>query len=112
MQGRNGVDALARFLNRLSLGCLITAILLTFLSLIFLRRDAVTASTVFRILYYVVYGIGIALAVLWIFRVLSRNVSKRQAENTRFEYRMQRIRRKIASLKQRWKDRRIYKYFR
>lgn len=112
MQGRNGVDALARFLNRLSLGCLIGAILLTFLSLICLRREAVAASTVFRILYYIVYGIGIVLAVLWIYRVFSRNVSKRQAENTRFEYRMQKIRRKVASLKQRWADRKTYKYFR
>ena len=112
MQGRNGVDALARFLNRVSLGCLIVAILFTFISLVCLRREAVTASSVFRILYYVVYGIGIVLAVLWIFRVFSRNVSKRQAENTRFEYRMQKIRRKTASLKQRWKDRKTLKYFR
>ncbi len=112
MQGRNGVDALARFLNRVSLGCLIVAILFTFISLVCLRREAVTASSVFRILYYVVYGIGIVLAVLWIFRVFSRNVSKRQAENTRFEYRMQKIRRKVASLKQRWKDRKTFKYFR
>ena len=112
MQGRNGVDALAKFLNRVSLGCLIVAILFTFVSLVCLRHEALTASTVFRILYYVVYGIGIVLAILWIFRVFSRNVSKRQAENTRFEYRMQKIRRKLASLKQRWKDRKDYKYFR
>lgn len=112
MQGRNGVDALAKFLNRVSLGCLIVAILFTFVSLVCLRHEALTASTVFRILYYVVYGIGIVLAILWIFRVFSRNVSKRQAENTRFEYRIQKIRRKLASLKQRWKDRKDYKYFR
>ena len=112
MQGRNGVDALAKFLNRVSLGCLIVAILFTFVSLVCLRHEALTASTVFRILYYVVYGIGIVLAILWIFHVFSRNVSKRQAENTRFEYRMQKIRRKLASLKQRWKDRKDYKYFR
>lgn len=112
MQGRNGVDALAKFLNRVSLGCLIVAILFTFVSLVCLRHEALTASTVFRILYYVVYGIGIVLAILWIFRVFSRNVSKRQAENTRFEYRIQKIRRKLASLKQRWKDRNDYKYFR
>ena len=112
MQGRNGVDALAKFLNRLSFACLITAILLTFVSMICLRRDAVSASTVFRILYYIVYGLGILLAVLWIWRVLSRNVSKRQAENTRFEYRIQKIRRKTTSWKQRWSDRKEYKYFR
>ena len=112
MQGRNGVDSLARFLNRTSLVCLFAAILFTFVSGLCLRRDAVTASTVFRILYYVIYGIGIVLMVLWIWRVFSRNVAKRQAENTRFEYRKQRILRRIDSIKQQWKDRKIYKYFR
>ncbi len=112
MQGRNGVDALAQFLNRSSLVCLIVAIVFTFLSLVFLRHEAVGASTVFRILYYVTYGIGIALMVLWIFRVFSRNVAKRQAENTRFLYRKQRIKRWFDAKKQQWKDRKTYKYFR
>ncbi len=111
MQGRNGVDAFAKFLNKLSFGCLFAAILFTFVSLICLRHNAQTASTVFRILYYVVFGIGIALLVLWIFRVFSRNVAKRQAENTRYEYRMQKCRRRIAAWKQQWKDRKTYKYF-
>ena len=111
MQGRNGVDALAKFLNSLSFGCLIVAVLFTFISLICLRHEALTASNVFRILYFVVYGIGILLCVLWIVRILSRNVSKRQAENTRYEYRVQKLRRKIAGWKQQWKDRKTYKYF-
>ncbi len=112
MQGRNGVDALAKFLNRASLICLIVAIAFTFISIACLRHAATGAATVFRILYYVVYGIGIVLAVLWIFRVFSRNVAKRQAENTRYAYRVQKLRRWIASLKQQWKDRKTYKYFR
>lgn len=112
MQGRNGVDALAVFMNRVSFGCLITAILFTFLSIVFLRHNAVTASIVFRILYFVTYGIGLIIMILWIFRVFSKNVSKRQAENTRYQYRIQKIRRKISSLKQHWKDRKTYKYFR
>lgn len=111
MQGRNGVDALAKFLNRLSLGCLITAILFTFLSLLFLRRELIGAYNVFRILYYVVYGIGIVLLVLWLFRVFSRNIAKRQKENTRYLYRTQKIRRKFSAKKQQWKDRKTYKYF-
>jgi len=111
MQGRNGVDVLAKFLNKLSFGCLIVAILFTFLSLVFLRHNAPVASTVFRILYYVVYGIGVILLVLWIFRVFSRNVAKRQAENTRYEYQMQKWRRKVSAWKQQWKDRKKYKYF-
>ncbi len=111
MQGRNGVDAFAKFLNRISLGCFVSAIVFTFLSLVFLRHEANTAATVFRILYYVFYGIGIIVTICWFFRVFSRNVAKRQAENTRFLYRMQKVKRRIASLKQQWKDRKTYKYF-
>ena len=112
MQGRNGVDSLAVFLNRLSFGCLIGAILFTFLSYVFLRHEVTTAAIVFRILYFVAYGVGIIIMILWAFRVFSRNVAKRQAENTRHQYRIQRIRRKWFSLKQQWKDRKTFKYFR
>ena len=112
MQGRNGVDSLAVFLNRLSFGCLICALVFTFLSVLFLRREATTAAVVFRVLYFVVYGIGLLLLIFWAFRVFSKNVAKRQAENTRFQYRMQKIRRKLASWKQRWADRKTYRYFR
>ena len=112
MQGRNGVDALARFLNKLSFGCLISAILFTFISIVCLRHNAPIGALVFRILYYITYGIGLFLMVFWIFRVFSRRVAKRQAENTRFLYRSQRCERRIASLKQRWKDRKTLKYFR
>ena len=111
MQGRNGVDAYAKFLNRISLGCLISAILFTFLSLVFLTHGGNAAALVFRILYYVFYGLGVLVMVYWIFRVFSRNVSKRQAENTRFLYRQQKLNRRIGSLKQQWKDRKTHKYF-
>lgn len=112
MQGRNGVDALAKFYNSISLGCLFVAIVFTFISLICLRHEAIAASNVFRILYYVVYGVGVLFCVLWIVRILSRNVAKRQAENTRYEYRIQKMRRHIATLKQQWRDRKTYRYFR
>ena len=56
MQGRNGVDAYAQFWHRVSLGCLVGAILFTFLSLVFLRHEGYTAASVFRILYFVFYG--------------------------------------------------------
>ena len=59
MQGRNGVDALAKCLNKLSFGCLIVAILFTFISVVCLRHAAPTGALVFRILYYVTYGIGL-----------------------------------------------------
>lgn len=112
LQGRNGVDAFARFINRLSLVGLIAAILFTFVSMIFLRHERYAAASVFRILYFVFYGSGVILMFYWMFRVFSRNVAKRQAENTRFLYRRQRISRKITGWKQQWKDRKTYKYFR
>ena len=59
MQGRNGVDALTKFMNRVSLVCLIAAIFFTFLSLVCLTHGGNTAALVFRILYYVFYGFGI-----------------------------------------------------
>ncbi len=111
MQGRNGVDAFARFLNHISLGCLCAAILFTFLSLVFLRHEGNTAALVFRILYYVFYGIGILITGIWFFRVFSRNVSKRQAENTRYLYRRQKIESRLFSWKEQWKNRKAYKYF-
>lgn len=112
MQGRNGVDALAKCLNKLSFGCLIVAILFTFISVVCLRHAAPTGALVFRIMYYVTYGIGLLLMGLWIFRVFSRNIAKRQKENTRYLYRVQKCERRFASLKQRWKDRKTFKYFR
>mgnify|MGYP006916048174 CR=1 FL=1 len=112
MQGRNGVDALARFVNRLSFAALFVAILFTFLSTLFLRREVNGAATVFRVLYYVFYGIGVGLFLYWGFRIFSKNVSQRQAENTRYLYRKQRFSRWFSSRKQQWRDRKTYRYFR
>lgn len=112
MQGRNGVDELARFENKVGFIALIAALVFTFVSALLRGRGLETASTVFRILNYVFYGFGILLLIHWIWRVFSRNVSKRQAENTRFLYRKQRISRSIASRKQKWRDRKTHKYFR
>ncbi len=112
MQGRNGVDELARFENKVGFIALIAALVFTFVSALLRGRGLETASTVFRILNYVFYGFGILLLIHWIWRVFSRNVSKRQAENTRFLYRKQRISRSIASRKEKWRDRKTHKYFR
>lgn len=111
MQGRNGVDAFARFTNRASLCCLLIALVFTILSSAFLRAGSIRTAVVFRILYFVFYGIGILLLIYWIFRVFSRNVAARQKENTRFLYRMQKIRRKADQLKRQWKDRKSFRYF-
>jgi ABC-type multidrug transport system fused ATPase/permease subunit len=111
MQGRNGVDALARFINIVGFVFVLTALLFTILSAAFWRHAMTGPATVFTVLHYVFYGIGLILMILWIFRILSRNVAKRQAENTRFLYRKQKIRRKFGVWKQRWKERKTYRYF-
>ncbi len=110
MQGRNGADEFARFANGAGLISLLIALVFTVLSAgLASRSDA--ASLVFRILYWVFYFCGMGLFVYSIYRSLSRNVYKRQAENTRFLYRKNQFRRKWEGLKQRWKDRKTYQYF-
>lgn len=111
MQGRNGVDALSKFMNRIGFISILAAIICSILTLAFSNHAAHTAALVFRVLYFVLYAVGIILFSLCYFRIFSRNVSKRQAENTRFLYRQQRIRRFFSSKKQEWKDRKIYRYF-
>ena len=71
MQGRNGVDALARFINIAGLSFLLTALLFTILSTAFWRHGMQGPATVFTVLHYVFYGIGLILMILWIFRILS-----------------------------------------
>lgn len=110
MQGRNGVDALSKFLNRVGFVCLLIAIVSSVLTFAFAQR-ASSAAVVFRVIYFVFYGLGLILFVLCYFRIFSRNVAKRQAENTRYLYRVQRIKRFFAAKKQRWNDRKIYRYF-
>lgn len=111
MQGRNGVDEFAKFLNRTSFIFLIAAIICSFLTLAFASHALTSAALVFRILYFVLYGIGFALLIYCNFRIFSRSVAKRQKENTRFLYKRQKVRRFFADKKQEWKDRKEYKYF-
>ena len=111
MQGRNGADALSKFLNRVGFGCVLAAILCSVLTYAFANHGMQTAAIVFRVLYFILY-IGSLLLFIWCyFRIFSRNVSKRQAENTRYLYRCQRIKRFFDGKKQEWKDRKTYRYF-
>ncbi len=110
MQGRNGVDALSKFLNRLSFVFLILAIICSILAIGF-ASHAMKAAVVFRILYFVLYAIGFALLIWCNIRIFSRNVAKRQKENTRFLYQKQKVRRFFENKKQEWKDRKTYRYF-
>jgi hypothetical protein len=110
MQGRNGVDELSKFLSRVSFGVLILAIVFSILTVGFASR-ASAAAYVFRVLYFVFYAVGIGLLVWCNFRMFSRNVAKRQKENTRYLYRRQKVRRFFENKKQAWKDRKTYRYF-
>ena len=110
MQGRNGVDDLSKFLNRAGFVSLVLAIICSILTVAF-SNHAMTAAIVFRVLYFVLYGVGLVLFIWAYFRIFSRNVAKRQKENTRFVYQKQRIKRYIASKKQEFQDRKVYRYF-
>lgn len=111
MQGRNGVDELARFQNRVSFVLLLLAILFSILTVAFTSHAMLATAKVFRVLYFVFYGLGIVCMILWGVRVFSRNVAKRQKENTRYLYQRQKIRRFFAARRQAWKDRKTYRYF-
>ena len=111
MQGRNGVDELSRFCNGAGLALILLALVFTIISSGFAGRSD-TAALVFRILYWVTYACGIGLFVYSLFRSFSRSVYKRQAENTRFLYRKNQIRRKWEGLKEHWRNRKTHRYIR
>ena len=90
LQGRYGIDALNRFL-----------IVLTFVFIIL--------SVIFRyaIFTYLAY---IAL-ILYLLRMLSRNISARYNENAKYLQIKGKCTGKFRFWKQRWKDRKAYRYF-
>ena len=55
---------------------------------------------------------GFACYVLCIYRMFSRNLTKRQAENRRFESACARSKTQLRQAKNRFKNRKQYKYFR
>ena len=111
MQGRNGVDEFARFMSKMGFFLLIFALVFTLFASGFLGRSE-TAAFVFRILYWVIYSGGLLLFGYSLFRSFSRNVYKRQAENTCFLYRKNRLHRKWEGWKARWRDRKTHRYIR
>ncbi|MDO4573151.1 MAG: hypothetical protein Q4C13_07260 [Clostridia bacterium] len=98
MQGRNGYDALARFLIWASLALLLLSLLANAL------RGAVVSN--------ILWGLAILLIVWGYFRILSKNIYRRQAENVRYQGLVSRIKGFFRMLRRRWQDRREYKYFR
>lgn len=91
MYGRNGVDHLSRFLVYAGLICILI--------------DVFVGSSVF-------YVIGIALAVYSYFRVFSRNLEKRRAENAKyFQYR-NKFMSGFRNWRERQRQRKDYAFFR
>ena len=88
MSGRYGSDAFGNFLCVVSLICLVLGLFV-------------------GIFYY----IGLALLIYTYFRMLSRNVSKRYAENQMFLQKSAGVRAKFARFKQRFSLRKTYRYF-
>ena len=94
MAGRNGVDQLGRAVM--------------FGPLILLLVSMFTHGRLSSVLFILVL-LGI---VYMYFRMFSRNVAKRRAENAWYLSRTRSIRTYFRSLGERWKQRREYKFFR
>lgn len=94
MYGRRGMDEFSRFL----LIAVIVLIVLSWLTSGFLRS----------ILWLLEVG---GLVYCWV-RVLSRDIYKRQKENAWYLQKKAAVRRWFASLKDRWQQRREYRFFR
>ncbi len=96
MAGRNGYDAFSMFL-------LVAAMVLLILARVFYRAPFLA----------VVFQLGSWAALIYcIWRVLSRDLYKRQRENAKYYEKQQAVLRWFRSLKDRWQQRKEYKFFR
>lgn len=91
MQGRNGVDQLGKTLNTVTLVLLIISM--------FTR-------------WSILYIIAIVLMVYTYFRIFSKNIPKRYAENQKFCNWRYDMAIKRNKKKQEWEQRKIYRFFR
>lgn len=94
MMGRYGADELAKFLNTVVLVCLVISLF----------------GAKFPVLS-VLYLLGIALMIFNCYRMFSKNVSKRYAENQKYLNFRYRAVTKRASMKKRWEQRDTYRFF-
>ena len=94
MIGRNGSDQLTRFISIVVCVALVLSL--------FMDTDAQLA----------IWFIAIIAAIYVYFRVFSRNVAKRRAENAKYMRKTYSIRMWFRSLGERWRQRREYKFFR
>lgn len=91
MQGRNGFDQLTQFLNMV--------VLIIFVISLFVKWAP---------LYY----LGLGLLVYMYFRVFSRNIPKRYAENQKFCNFRYDLAIKKNKMKKEWEQRKIYRFYR
>ena len=94
MYGRSGYDQLGRAL-------LIAAILCVFLGMILPRA-----------VYPIFLACQYAALIFCIYRALSRNIYQRQKENAWYLQKERAVRNWFRSLKERWQQRKEYKFFR
>lgn len=90
MAGRYGADELSRF-------CMILTMILLVVSLF----------TKWGILYW----LGLALMIYSYFRIFSRNIPKRYAENQKYRNLRYRLVVKKDQMKKRWSQRKIYRFY-
>ena len=85
---------MAKTMNGVALGCLVVSLFSGFLSFL-----------------SVFYWIGLLLIVYNTYRMFSRNIAKRQAENQKFrQFRYQMAIKKDGAKKQ-WEQRKVYRFF-
>lgn len=101
MNGRNGAD-------NLSMALLWSGLLFYLLGSIV---GSIQGSPIWAVLGMVLSTIGFAGYVFCIFRMFSRNLEKRRAENRRYVTTMERKKTECRQAKVRFKNRKKYKYF-
>ena len=101
MNGRNGVD-------QLSMALLWTGLLAYLLGSIV---GSIQVSVVFPLIGMLLNLVGFAAYVFSIFRLFSRNIEKRRAENRRYVTMMEKKSTERRQAKVRFQNRKKYKYF-
>ena len=101
MMGRNGAD-------NLSMALLWTGLILYLLGGIV---GSIQASIIFPLAGMLMNALGFASYVYCIFRMFSRNVDKRRAENRRYVTMMEKKKTQRRQAKVRFQNRKTYKYF-
>ena len=101
MYGRNGADHLSMALLWTGLICYLLGGIV----------GSIAVSVIFPILGILLNIAGFAAYVFSLFRVFSRNVDKRRAENRRYVTMMEKKKTQRSQAKVRFQNRKTYKYF-